>query len=353
MGAVVITLDNMEDRHRDLYNTMNLHLFRYKEGKTTLHNHSEYIDRNGMFIIRHYPMLNYGTLWIKFNPSKLLNGNNIVPLLDFNPSQVMGILGDLVKGIIDLSVAPPTRFFKASEIEVPLNICLTVKEAQELYDLIGKIETMGQFRQYNTEFADAGTLYFKTGRNNDECIRVKIYFKMKQAVAKSIISNSNSYINQGKDIIRFEATLSRRWINRLFTKSLGAYNTNTGAYQTILGSEEAIEALGSLDDIADMEFRLNLIQDILNQFNLNKRMIPKNMLMREIERLYPYPLNTTVKDAIRHLNGDSHTKRPSETTLYKYRKEILDAGMHYLYTDTCIIEPISAHEILCDSANLI
>jgi hypothetical protein len=346
MGAIAVSLDHMEDRHRDLYETINFSLFSSQKGKTLLHNYKECIDRYGMFIIRYYPMLNHGTLWIKFNPSKLLNGNNITPVWDFNPSQIMRLLSEYTKNIIDLSAAPQTRFFKASEVEVPLNICMSAKEAQELYALIRKISSAGYFKQHRTKFADAGTLYFRTGCNKEDCIEVKIYFKLKQAVSKGIISNPAECINPSEDILRFEVMLSRRWINRLFSMSSGAYNTDTGVYQSISKSQVDVDTIGSLDDIADMEFRLNLVQDVLKQFNLNKRILPKDMLMKEIEKMYPYPLNKAVKDAIRHWNDDSHTKRPSDATLYKYRKEILDAGLHYLYTDSCVIEPISAFDML-------
>ncbi len=344
-----------------------LHNVKYMDSKLFKYGLSgwQYFDNNNKYLISYKitvqgthlsykPFSQGGTLSIKFNVAKLIENDNISSVFCFNLQEVFEKLQDNLVGIIDLKYAPHIRFWKVSTFENNINIIRDKSEIKALYNVITKIDKTHSFK-LNRIYEEDGTIYFSSGEHlNNRKRVVKFYLKLREIKSnRPEIITENYYnsdiinINKGQDILRLEIKTHRDYIAKI-CKPKVIYSSNPEFYNKTK-KKTIKQNIGIFEQIINYDFQLKSLNCIIKEFNLDKVITTKDKLLKYVENTNDLTDNEkpTAKKVIYYLNKKDkyHKKKPSKSSIIKYKNWILQNGYHYLYADE-EIQPILLDDII-------
>lgn len=326
--------------------------------KFTLNTDNEHLSSyniciNGIYL-RYKPYSHKGKLSMKFNVPKLITGDNISSVFCCNIQRLFEILQDNLSSIINLKEAPHLRFWKVSKFENNINIIRNKDIIISLYSFLSKIDKTNNFYIHRI-YENKGTIYFGNGKDlNSSTILVKFYFKLRQIEQTTPTINIMDYYESNiinlspcEDILRLEILTKRDKITKLFNPTI-LYSSNPEYYEK--NKTKTIDKnIGAFEDIMNYDFQIIMLNNIIKEFNINKIITTKSNLFRVINNSKDLSLSEkkTAKAVVNTLNlkDKYHKKKPSTSSIYKYRKWILDNGYHYIYSDK-EISPIILEEIV-------
>lgn len=299
------------------------------------------IDINGIYL-RYQPHRCKGKFSIKFNVPRLLTGDNISSIYCCNLQRLFETLQDKLISIINLKEAPHLRYWKVSMFENNINIIRNKDIIKSLYAFASTIHKTKRFTTHCI-YEDDGTIYLGNAKNlNDSTIVIKFYLKLKQIEQTHSHLNINDYyeskiinLQPYEDILRLEIVTSRDEILKLFKPQL-VYSSDPKHFKN--NSQKTIEQnIGTFEDIMNYNFQLKMLQNVINEFNMDKIITTKKKLFKLIDNSSKLSISEkkTAKRVINTLNlkDKYHKKKPSISSIYKFKNWILHQGYHYIYSD--------------------
>jgi hypothetical protein len=309
---------------------------------------SYYWKRIGCITVKYMPLNNGGTLYLEFNPSTMIFGDNIASLCCCNIQQLQNMIYNKLKGTIDISAVSNIRYWNVSRYENNINIIRDAGTIKALYNLISKLEKTKRLNKMIYE--PEGTIYFFNGSSLESSdYIVKFYFKLRQIRNKINDASIGQYynsevvcLNPGEDILRMEITSGREIVVRHYKKEKYKWN---GLVSEMIGAIPRNQ-IGTLEDIFNYDSQVYLLKKIINDFHLDKIMTTKGKLISFIDNSnLSLEEKKTAKTVIKHINNCSHKKKPAPSTIAKYKAWILSMGYHYMFADVEIL-PIDVDDII-------
>lgn len=363
LDAVEIYIYNVKENEQKVFcNSLGSWNIRENRKNKYLSAYEYYTD--GIYV-RYRPRYEKGTLSIKFNVAKFMTGDNISSVFCFNTNNLQMELQSKLYNIINFRQLSHIRFWKVSHFENNINIIRDTSEIDSLYDFIYN-NRHNILPRFNCEanHSDGGRTitFFNANNKSNGTIVIKFYYKLseienKPSKSESILSRfdmirhykEKSLINirMGQDILRMEITMYRDKIFERFKPQI-QYSSLSIDINQEQDTKTIQQQIGTFEEVINYRYQILMLKRVINMFHLDKRITTKNKLFTFIDNNFKdKEKRTTAKAVINSLNSKDkyHKKKPSPTTINKYKNFILDSGYHYLYNES-EIQPVIIEDII-------
>lgn len=334
---------------------------KYRENEYLL---SYEYNADGVYV-SYKPYIEEGTLSIKFNVAKLITGDNISSVFCFNTHELQEKLQAKLDNVINLSKLRHIRFWKVSYFENNINIIRDTRDINALYDFIytNKRSILPRFN-CEANHSDGGRtiVFFNANNKRNSTIVIKFYYKLNE-IQNKIIKNENTLnksdilrnytdsklinIRMGQDILRMEITMYRDKICERFKPQI-QYSSLPIDINKEQDKKTIQQQIGTFEDVIDYRHQILMIKRVINMFHLDKCITTKDKLFEFINHNFKNKeQRTTAIAVVNTLNSKDkyHKKKPSPTTINRYKNFILDRGYHYLYNES-EIQPVIIEDII-------
>ena len=327
-----------------------------------------------------------GRLLISINMDKLIKEtvNGLMTNIDIN--NIKDYLEDRVGDILDFNKISDVNSWGVTREETYIDIVVPEDVAEALYDVL--LKTKSNRKKTDDEYADKGTIYYYSGtdRKKSKCL-YKVYNKKKESkyrnkkvdcpvnntVLRFEAKNGRTKIvrvvrNIRKDIINKSVRADNLFINicsdfsnyKCFKFNSGneyilngapcilyygvnLWNTYGNEYN-VYNKEPSYSVLlrnlspyATLSDTCDIRYKQKLLIDFMKDMQMDKEKVTRKELMKKMDLIFTTPkTRETSKKVIKYLNGEIKVSPISEKSILKYKKKILDSGVHYIYSSMYI-----------------
>jgi hypothetical protein len=314
--------------------------------------------RIGLFHLTYLPRLDGGTLFIDFNLSCLIAGDNIHSVWSLNLQDLWEkvytallpvarlVSGDRDGGIKHL------RYWKVSYYEFNFDLIMDADHIQSYYEALTKMKLprLDRFDEYDP----LGSIYNLSNETlKDSNIIERAYLKLPERLNHLKDKMPDYYqlpdlvkLLPGQEILRIETAHYRPKTRYDFKegKDIPHYKElPLGLFQY----NPSTDFPGSFQDIMSYEFQEYSFNRIVGKYHLDKTITTRTKLYRTINTSAMFTTRTasTAKKVIRYLNGDTDTPPCSRKQINHYKRLILDAGYHYI-TSEVELPPVTLESIM-------
>jgi hypothetical protein len=314
--------------------------------------------RIGLFHLTYLPRLDGGTLFIDFNLSCLIAGDNIHSVWSLNLQDLWEkvytallpvarlVSGDRDGGIKHL------RYWKVSYYEFNFDLIMDADLIQAYYHVLTKmkIPRLDRFDEYDP----LGSIYNLSNETlKDSNIIERAYLKLPERLNHLKDKMPDYYqlpdlvkLLPGQEILRIETAHYRPKTRYDFKegKDIPHYKElPLGLFQY----NPSTDFPGSFQGIMSYEFQKYSFNRIVGKYHLDKTITTRTKLYRIINNSAMFIPRTasTAKKVIRYLNGDTDTPPCSRKLINRYKRLILDTGYHYITSDV-ELPPVTLESIM-------
>ncbi|MBD7915426.1 hypothetical protein H9660_09720 [Clostridium sp. Sa3CUN1] len=346
-----------------------------------------WINKDDIYI-KYYNFSTFsGRLIISLNMDKLFKKNNsdLSTVIGFN--NLKDYLEDKLGEIIDFTEISDIKSWGVNREETFIDIVVPTYMAEALFEVL--LKTKSNRKKIDDEYANRETIYYHSGANRKKS---KCLYKVYDKVKESIYRGNSIEVPCNNTLIRFEAKNGRTKIVRvirnirkdiinknnaaddvfininpilnnciklkfniyndyvlkgsphlrydtlnlwsIYDNKYKFYNNNV-EYSTVLTNNLSSEA--TLLDTCDIRYQEKSLIDFMKDIQMDKEKLTREQLLESIDVIFnTNKTRETAKQVVRYLNGEIENPPINIRSIVKYKKTILEFGVHYIYSKVYI-----------------